>query len=314
MRPPSFGTELERYLSSLRRKERTQRHIDDSARVLRHCFRQLKEIRGTRTKYLPQPITITQDELIELKHMIPGGPGNRKYQLGIMMAFLHKCGNPLDRPLLQHHIPDRPRLTMDELDCMMSCLNGWRTFEQHQTRIMVMTGLLTARRKMALGMTPGDIHPTYIRGIDKGPGGGRERVIPINPEIFDEYQEFLEHRRQVIRSVKQISPDAPIPDKLFIWTKYERKKMGNLTRSSLENRMHTLSDELGFRVTFHMLRRAGCEMLIRNGTPVPVAMRISDHSTEAVFRHYVGELEDLARDAVRDSIYQPLIAPKMRRV
>ena len=307
-RPPSFRDEMERYLMHLETKQVSKRYYQENRRVLKKIHKLLME-----GKRHTRPRQITFEDLMYLKDAVGGRPRNKEYHIDILRLFLNFVGNKQPKPPISPDVPNRPRITPMEYDTILEELNDiGNDFNLATAKVMVLLGGITIRRIGQLRLKTCDIHTDHIDVCDKGRGGGKWRRISITPDIYQELQHYMDFRRMKIQEAIKKCPGQKIPETLLIWVR-DGGRIGEMNRSTYDNRMNKVSQITGVKVTAHRLRRCAIKELdsVADKNETSIVMSISGHSSEREFRKYLGDFEDEQTDLMtrlmrlrKDRVYQ----------
>ncbi len=297
-----FNKKLKDYLTRMRYKGVTERYVIEIEYALEKCRNIL-----TDCKLLVSPSKITQHHLAIIREAIPYGKDgnqlNKKRHVKLFRSFLLWCGNKTDHLLWPEHLPNRPRITPEDFArVLMGC---YEAKDVRGATVMLMLSL-SARRVAVLRARPEDISSTQILLKDKGRGGGKPRTIPIGPEDYAQFVQYLNWRQNEIQRVLRNNSNAKIPDGLFIWTR--TNKMGTVSKSTVDSIVEQCGRRVGVKLSSHMPRRMTSRELyyacIEAGLPLDTAMEITGHTDRKTFMEYVGAIDDDKRnlmDKVREN-------------
>lgn len=289
-----FTRKLNEYLTRMRNKGLTERYVHEMDMTIRRCMKILKE----HDRLVP-PAQITQEHLAIIRESIPFGKDgkqeSKKRHVELFRMFLGECSNRQDPLLWPEHVPDRPRISMEDFQKIIEgCLDCGDI--RGATVMQIMS--LSARRVAVLRARPEDISPHSMKLRDKGRGGGKERNMPIEPEEYENFLQYLHWRQLEIQKVLKANPNAKIPDRLIIWTR--KNAMGNINKTSLDTLVKKCGRRVGIHLTSHMLRRMAARELYdackETGAPIDTAMEITGHKNREIFMDYVGAIDDQKRD------------------
>ena len=289
-----YGNLIREYQQKMRNRNLNARYIHEAGAIIRQCAETL-EAAGQLAlppKLKPEVLTIIRDS-------IPiGRNGNQRYRQFItntFRTFANKTGGNLEPLNWPQQIPHRPRITEDTYASIREA--AYRAGDITGAALLLYFGL-TARRGAALKAVPEDIQPSQVLLRDKGRGGEKQRQVPIRPQEYAEFQQYMGWRQQEIMRVLANNPKAKIPDRLFIWAK--KRTMGNMAKTGMDTLVHKCGRRAGVHLTSHMIRRMASRELYlaceATGEPIQTAMAITGHVQTDTFLIYVGALDQQKAD------------------
>lgn len=119
----------------------------------------------------------------------------------------------------------------------------------------------------------------------KGRGGGKDRVVPMAPELRSALLAYLRERRQ---------HGLTAPE--FFCSLKERRGISLTTFRRIVARIHAAS---GLRFTFHALRHSFVTQLLRSGVPLHTTSALAGHSQITTTAGYLRVFDEDKEDAVR---------------
>lgn len=147
-------------------------------------------------------------------------------------------------------------------------------------------GWLTGMRKSEIAsLAWEDVDGDVIRLRAENAKNGEARMIPLEGEL----EELIERRRGA-REVK-IDGTPMIASLIF---HRAGQPVGDFRKA-----WATASKKAGVRRLFHDLRRSACRNMLAAGVPQSIAMKVSGHKTDSMFRRYAIVAETDLRAALR---------------
>ena len=147
-------------------------------------------------------------------------------------------------------------------------------------------GWLTGMRKSEIAsLTWEDVDGQVIRLRAENAKNGEARLIPLEGELAE-----LISRRQAAR---QIEIDGTVMISSLIFHR-AGKPVGDFRKVWAR-----ASKKAGILRLFHDLRRSACRNMVNAGVPQSLAMKISGHKTDSMFRRYAIAAESDLRTALR---------------
>lgn len=285
-----FNKKLNEYLARMRSKGVTERYITEIDYAIKKCRDILIE-----HHQLVSPAKVTQYHLALIRESIPYGKDgnqlNKMRHIKLFRSFLLWCGNKTDYLQWPEHLPKRPRISPEDFAKVIA---GCEQVSDIRGATVMLMLSLSARRVAVLRARPEDISPDEILLKDKGKGGGKPRIIPLDSEDYAQFVQYMNWRQEEIQRVLKNNPQAKIPDGLIIWAK--KNSMGSVSKSTLDNIVEQCGRRVGVKLSSHMPRRMTSRELyyacIENGLPLDTAMEITGHTDRKTFMIYVGAIED----------------------
>jgi integrase len=147
-------------------------------------------------------------------------------------------------------------------------------------------GWLTGMRKSEIAsLAWADVDGDVIRLRAENSKNGVARMIPLEGELGE-----LVARRQ---AAKQVEINGTTMLCSFIFHR-QGEPIGDFRKA-----WETASRKAGIRRLFHDLRRSACRNMVQAGVAQTIAMRISGHATDSMFRRYAISAENDLRTALR---------------
>ena len=201
-------------------------------------------------------------------------PSSRQNFLSRLHGFLAWSGNPIaaDPTIWRFGKPEafhRRWVTLDQGVAMLRCA-------QDSERVVIALGLLNGLRAIEIARLRvrdaiPDGNPPVLRVMGKGRGGGKPRLVAMNPMIVGELRPFLVGK----------SPEEPVYPKPY---------------STIYKAVRRAAKRAGLGVVgTHDLRRSFGSIAHDAGTPVEEIQAVYGHASPAMTTYYIGV--DIARMA-----------------
>jgi integrase len=147
-------------------------------------------------------------------------------------------------------------------------------------------GWLTGMRKGEIAsLAWEDVDGDCIRLRAENAKNGEARLIPLEGEL----QELIERRREV----RQVNLSGTVMLAALIFHR-EGEPIREFRKS-----WASACTKAGIRRHFHDLRRSACRNMLAAGVPQSIAMKVSGHKTDSMFRRYAIVAESDLRTALR---------------
>lgn len=146
-------------------------------------------------------------------------------------------------------------------------------------------------------------HTVTIRG--KGPIGGKPRIIPLVPQAEEAIRHWATVRAEWLRQSRARFPKSfEDPPQFVVWFKAGRLHAYSEEGYGLDKVVTLpLSEQLGFNVSNHALRRTFGRALYRSGVEVATIAKILGHESTTVTLRYIGVDMDDMRAAMKKDIF-----------
>ena len=148
--------------------------------------------------------------------------------------------------------------------------------------------------RLGIGDIDFERHLLHVTG--KGPVGGKPRTVPMVPETEKAIMEWMGHRDSMVAAARKARrKERADPENLIVWRKGSRICAYSEEGYGLDKVVSLrLSEELGFPVRNHALRRTFGRALFRAGVGVETIAKILGHQSTEVTLRYIGvDLDDM---------------------